>query len=168
MSDEPIAISRGGPEEIAALRELWLELHHHHARVGPQSGTFVDDDSSWEVRSGSYRRWLADPGSFLLLARDGDQTVGYALVRVMESGAELRDAWEVPETIAELETLVVSERARGAGLGTRLLDEVDAELDRLGIEELIVGLIPGNDGSQRLYERRGFKHRWLQLYRDRR
>ena len=86
----------------------------------------------------------------------------------MESGAELRDAWEVPETIAELETLVVSERVRGAGLGTRLLDEVDAELDRLGIEELIVGLIPGNDAAQRLYERRGFKPRWLQLYRDRR
>ena len=53
-------------DDIAALRELWLELHHHHAQVAPQSGEFVDDASSWRVRSSSYREWLADPRSFLL------------------------------------------------------------------------------------------------------
>lgn len=59
----PIAIERGSVEDIAALRELWLELHHHHARVAPQSGEFVDDESSWRVRSSSYREWLAEPRS---------------------------------------------------------------------------------------------------------
>ena len=56
-----IAIERGGVDDVAALRELWLELHHHHAQVAPQSGEFVDDASSWRVRSSSYREWLADP-----------------------------------------------------------------------------------------------------------
>jgi ribosomal protein S18 acetylase RimI-like enzyme len=164
---ERISIERGGLDDVDALRDLWLELHHHHQRVGPQSGEFTDDETSWRVRSASYREWLSDPRSFVLLARDGDLLVGYALVRVMESGPDLRDAWRVPDVVAELETLVVSAAARGAGLGTRLLDEVDAELDRLGIEELIVGLIPGNDGAQRLYERRGFRPRWLSLVRRR-
>ncbi len=67
--------------------------------------------------------------------------------------------------IAEIETVLVSAPFRGAGLGTRLLDEIDAELERQGITEVIVGLMPGNDGAQRLYERRGYRQRWLVLAR---
>jgi ribosomal protein S18 acetylase RimI-like enzyme len=160
-----IAIERGGVNDVAALRELWLELHHHHAQVAPQSGEFVDDESSWRVRSWCYREWLADPGSFLLLARAQGRVVGYALVRVMEAGPELTDSWRVPEVIAEIETMLVSAPFRGAGLGTRLLDEIDAELERQGITEVIVGLMPGNDGAQRLYECRGYRRRWLVLAR---
>jgi ribosomal protein S18 acetylase RimI-like enzyme len=85
-------------------------------------------------------------------------------VRVFESGGDLRDAWVVPELIAELETLVVTADLRGAGLGNRMLDEVDAQLAQRGIEEVQVGLIPGNDGAQRLYESRGFEPRWLLLF----
>jgi ribosomal protein S18 acetylase RimI-like enzyme len=70
----------------------------------------------------------------------------------------------VPDVIAELETLLVLAHSRGAGIGNRLLDEMDAELDRRGIDEVQVGLIPGNDGAQRLYESRGFAQRWLVLF----
>jgi ribosomal protein S18 acetylase RimI-like enzyme len=67
--------------------------------------------------------------------------------------------------IAEIETMLVTAEVRRAGLGSRLLDEIDAELERQGITEVIVGLMPGNDGAQRLYERRGFQRRWLVLAR---
>jgi ribosomal protein S18 acetylase RimI-like enzyme len=164
-SSGAIAIERGDVGDVAALRELWLELHHHHAHVAPQSGEFADDESSWRVRSASYREWLADPGSFLLLARAAGRLVGYALVRVMEAGPDLTDSWRVPDVVAEIETILVSAQFRGAGLGTRLLDEIDAELGRQGITEVMVGLMPGNDGAQRLYERRGFRGRWLLLAR---
>jgi ribosomal protein S18 acetylase RimI-like enzyme len=164
-SSEAIAIERGDVGDVTALRELWLELHHHHAQVAPQSGDFVDDETSWRVRSSSYREWLGDPRSFLLLARAEGRLVGYALVRVMEAGPELTDSWRVPEVIAEIETVLVSAQFRGVGLGTRLLDEIDAELGRQGITEVMVGLMPGNDGAQRLYERRGFRGRWLLLAR---
>jgi ribosomal protein S18 acetylase RimI-like enzyme len=160
-----IMIERGGVDDVGSLRELWLELHHHHAEVAPQSGEFTDDETSWRARSSSYREWLDDPRSFLLLARTGERLIGYAVVRVMEAGSELTDSWRVPEVVAEIETMLVSRNARGAGLGTRLLDEIDAELDRQGITEVIVGLMPGNDGAQRLYERRGFQRRWLVLAR---
>ena len=165
MDSSAIEIERGGAEDVESLRDLWLELHHHHAEIGPQSGEFTDDETSWEFRSAQYRGWLADPGSFVLLARAEGRLVAYALVRVMEPGPELRDAWRVPDTIAELETIIVTADARGAGLGERLLDEVDAELQRQGITQVGVGLIPGNDGAQRLYERRGFQKRWLVLAR---
>jgi ribosomal protein S18 acetylase RimI-like enzyme len=163
--DNAIVIDRGGVDDVPALRDLWLELHHHHAEVAPQSGEFVDDETSWRVRSASYREWLADPRSFVLLARAGDRLVGYALVRVMEAGPDLVDSWRVPDVIAEIETMLVTAEVRRAGLGSRLLDEIDAELERQGITEVIVGLMPGNDGAQRLYERRGFRRRWLVLAR---
>jgi ribosomal protein S18 acetylase RimI-like enzyme len=162
---EGIAIERGGAEDIESLRGLWLELHHHHQRVGPQSGEFSDDETSWRTRSSNYREWLGDPRSFLLMARAAEELVGYAMVRVMDAGHD-RDAWQMPDDVAELETLVISEGARGLGLGTKLMDAVDAELDRLGIEQVFVGLIPGNDGAQSLYERRGFRQRWLVLHRS--
>jgi ribosomal protein S18 acetylase RimI-like enzyme len=163
--DNAIVIDRGGVDDVPALRDLWLELHHHHADVAPQTGEFVDDETSWRVRSASYREWLADPRSFVLLARAGDRLVGYALVRVMEAGADLTDSWRVPDVIAEIETMLVTAEVRREGLGSRLLDEIDAELERQGITEVIVGLMPGNDGAQRLYERRGFQRRWLVLAR---
>jgi ribosomal protein S18 acetylase RimI-like enzyme len=163
--DNAIVIDRGGVDDVPALRDLWLELHHHHAEVAPQSGEFVDDETSWRVRSASYREWLADPRSFVLLACAGDRLVGYALVRVMEAGPDLVDSWRVPDVIAEIETMLVTAEVRRAGLGSRLLDEIDAELERQGITEVIVGLMPGNDGAQRLYERRGFQRRWLVLAR---
>jgi ribosomal protein S18 acetylase RimI-like enzyme len=163
--DNAIVIERGGVDDVPALRALWLELHHHHAKVAPQSGEFVDDETSWRVRSASYREWLADPRSFVLLARAGDRLVGYALVRVMEAGPDLLDSWRVPDVIAEIETMLVTAEVRTAGLGSRLLDEIDAELERQGITEVIVGVMPGNDGAQRLYERRGFQRRWLVLAR---
>ena len=76
-----LAIARGGIDDVPALRELWLELHHHHQEVAPQSGEFVGDDESWRVRSSEYRAWLTDPRSFLLLARSAGRPVGYAVVR---------------------------------------------------------------------------------------
>ena len=163
--DNAIVIERGGVDDVPSLRALWLELHHHHAEVAPQSGEFVDDETSWLVRSASYREWLADPRSFVLLARAGDRLVGYALVRVTEAGPDLLDSWRVPDVIAEIETMLITAEVRRAGLGSRLLDEIDAELERQGITEVIVGLMPGNDGAQRLYERRGFQRRWLVLAR---
>lgn len=165
---QPISIERGSAGDVEALRELWLELHHHHARVAPRTGEFTDDQTSWRKRSGYYREWLGDPRSFLLLARAGERLVGYAMARVKDSGGEHEDAWRQPALVAEIETLVVAADARGSGLGGRLLDEIDAELERQGITEVTVGLMPGNDGAQRLYERRGFRRRWLELVRDER
>ena len=89
------------------------------------------------------------------------------MVQVRPGRRAERDAWIVPETVAELMTLVVTDGRRGEGIGGRLLDEMDAELERQGIDEVLVGLIPGNDGAQRLYESRGFKGRWLTLVRSR-
>ena len=60
-----ITIEPGDAGDVDSLRELWLQLHHHHQEVAPQSGEFTDDESSWRVRASEYRQWLDDPRSCL-------------------------------------------------------------------------------------------------------
>ena len=94
--------------------------------MAADTGRFCDDEASWAARSESYRGEMAEPGSFLLLARDGARLVGYALVRV-KSADEWADTYEYPDQEAELETLVVAPHLRGSGLGSRMLGVVDGE-----------------------------------------
>jgi ribosomal protein S18 acetylase RimI-like enzyme len=149
-----------GAERIDELRPLWLELHHHHARVS-RVQPFVDDETSWAARRRSYVETF-DGGGFALVAEDGDGLVGYAMVRIHD-GPD--DSWAFGSRYGEVWTLVVSEHARGRGIGSALLDAVDAELAGRGIEDLVIGVMEGNDGARRLYERRGLIPGWLQLYR---
>ncbi len=44
---------------------------------------------------------------------------------------------------------------------------VDREFDSLGVEDVVIGLLPGNEGALRLYERNGFRPNWLYLGRFR-
>jgi ribosomal protein S18 acetylase RimI-like enzyme len=102
----------------------------------------------------------------LLLATHGDTLVGYALVHMIAaSDTWTGDTWVTGDTIAELESIAVDPDRRGAGIGTNLLDAVDAELEARGIHDVIIGALPGNEGALRLYERRGFRPTWLYLSR---
>jgi ribosomal protein S18 acetylase RimI-like enzyme len=79
----------------------------------------------------------------------------------------IADTWVTGKRIGELESISVLPEYRGQGLGSRLLDEVDREFDSLGVEDVVIGLLPGNEGALRLYERHGFRPNWLYLSRFR-
>jgi ribosomal protein S18 acetylase RimI-like enzyme len=153
-------IAIAGAERIDELRPLWLELHHHHQRVS-RVQPFVDDETSWTVRRAGYVEIFA-AGGFALIASDDQGPTGYAMVR-FHGGPD--DSWDLEHRYAEVWTLVVTERARGRGIGSALLDAVDAELAQRGVHDLVIGFMEGNDGAQRLYERRGLVPGWRQYYR---
>ncbi|GAA2809760.1 GNAT family N-acetyltransferase [Nonomuraea dietziae] len=148
-----ITLRRGGAEFIGRLEPLWLALHEHHKSVQPGFAYF-SDERSWELRRSCYRRWILQEGSFILLAERHSRAVGYAFVEV-QSGPD--DTWVTGSRVAELKTLSVAPAERGKGVGTLLLDEVDDELNRLGIGDLLIGTLAANSGAQRLYERRGLR-----------
>jgi ribosomal protein S18 acetylase RimI-like enzyme len=161
-----IAVRHGGVADIDALEPLWLELHRVHQEVDPGLAPWVDDQTSWSRRREVYHHCLASPDAFLLLAERDDRLVGYAMVAVEPGGARLwNDAWQVGERVAELETIVVVPEERDRGLGSHLLDLVDAELEGRGIGDLVIGAVPGNLAAIALYERRGFRLNWVFLSR---
>ena len=87
---------------------------------------------------------------------------GYAVVEI-HTGPD--DTWPVGDTYAEVQSLAVSPGERGSGLGSRLMDTVDAELARRGIHDLAVGVLAGNEDAIRFYERRGLRPGELQMWR---
>jgi len=99
---------------------------------------------------------LADPGATLLIARDGDEIVGTAMVIVY------------PTTIrfeARIEDVAVDGSARGRGVGEALVDEcIEVARSRgAGIVELQTGR--AREAANRLYARMGFERRDSNPYR---
>jgi GNAT superfamily N-acetyltransferase len=104
-------------------------------------------------RRALYLDLLERPDAFVLLARRDGGAVGYVLVH-MHEGAD--DTWATGPRIAELESFAVLASERGRGVGTLLLDAVDARLDELGVADVIVAVLVGNTGAEELYRRRGW------------
>ena len=154
-------VELGGPGCVDELRSLWLALHRHERRVAPTL-PLVADELSWRRRRSLYTRRLDLEQGFLALARNRAGVVGYAFVR-LEEGAD--DTFPLGERYAELYSLSVAPGWRGQGIGTLLLDFVDAEIASRGIRDLIVSVTVGNSDAQRLYERRGLRPAEIVLYR---
>jgi ribosomal protein S18 acetylase RimI-like enzyme len=105
---------------------------------------------------------LAGGHDFALVARDDGEPVGYAFVHVRPGDD---DTWPVGSHIAELVSLAVAPASRGHGVGTALMDAVDAELELRGIADLEVAVMAGNDRARRFYERRGLRLGELLFFR---
>ncbi len=143
-----LAIERGSAADLDSLEPLWLAIHRAHAASMPELAPYVGDDESWSARRALYESLLAKPDTCLLLARVDGELIGYVLAHVM-SGEDswTPDTWRTGERIAEIESLGVLPAQRGAGIGSALMDGVDAELESLGVDDVIVGVLPGNAGG---------------------
>ncbi len=156
-----VSIEIAGPERIADVEPLYRELHRHHREVAT-SRLVEDEDLSWSRRAAWYREILTGGDGFMVLARRDQTPVGYAVVEI-HAGPD--DTWPVGDTHAEVQSLAVSPGERGSGLGSRLMDTVDAELIHRGVHDLAVGVLAGNEDAIRFYERRGLRPGELQMWR---
>lgn len=111
------------------------------ARFDPDPGPETVDD--WHER-------LQAAGDLALVARDGDDVVGYALFRWADTKPF------VDPGAAGLKEIYVHPDHWGEGAGSELLR---AGIDRLPDEAsaLVLGMLAGNDVGRRFYEARGFE-----------
>lgn len=147
---------------IPLLKPLWLALHDHHIAVAPFKGNPRTYEESWQRRQADYNAWIQDERTFVVLAWVADRPVGYAFVRII---AEDSTSWQGVDELAELETLVVLPKQRGSGVGQALIDRVIVETRELGLTELALVVIAGNDKSIEFYEANGFKPQEIQMKR---
>ncbi|ADB49377.1 GNAT family N-acetyltransferase [Conexibacter woesei] len=140
--------------ELDELAPLWRALQDHYAAITPLLGNALarDPEASWRNRRGKYERWLTDPNAFVLIAEDAGGPIGYAFVTIGPGYA----SWCTGDEMATLQSLSVLPDLRGSGIGSELLDAVEAELRRRDVGDIEVTTATTNVDAQRLYERRGY------------
>jgi len=156
-----VRIVKAGADRIGELEPLWRALHAQHLLVDPKlPGIPVrSQEDAWERRRRLYQGWLSEEDAFLLIAEDGGQTVGYALAHFHEAD----ESWDTGGRFGVLESIAVLPELRREGLGSTLMAAVYAELRRLGVFVLDIGVVATNEGAKRFYERQGFTP-WLTHY----
>lgn len=93
-------------------------------------------------------KWLTDeinkPDDFFLVASDGDNILGYAVVGKL--GAE-----------AELYNIAVDNAHRCRGIGNALMERLKKEVSKGGVEKVFLEVRETNVAAISLYEKHGFK-----------
>jgi ribosomal protein S18 acetylase RimI-like enzyme len=161
-----VRLRRGTADDLDLLQELWTSVHQRHREAMPQLAPYVSDHESWAERRALYAALLAKPGTVLVLAGEDDRPVGSALGHVMSAAESwTADTWATGDRIGEVESLGVLPEYRGRGIGSALLEELEGALRAQGVEDLVVGALPGNVAAVALYERRGYRPTRLYLSR---
>ncbi len=151
MRDD-ITIEPLDPADIELVAPLWKQLMDHVASLPEGLVPVRPSDESWELERAEMLRELAGE-AFVLVARKDEAIAGYAFVCV--EGPD--PVWYTGDRHAVLATLCVDAAERGDGIGGALLDAVDAELERRGVEDVEIGVDTGNEAAARLYESRGYR-----------
>jgi ribosomal protein S18 acetylase RimI-like enzyme len=149
-------IARGDLSRLDELEPLFKAMHEHHRAGDPRAAEVAPLRSSaeaWERRREHYASLLGSGRGHLLLAEDGGRVIGYAMVSEIGGQTSLATG----DRMAELESLSVLEDERGHGVGRALMDAAYAVVRELGIGELMLYVMDGNDGALRFYERLGLR-----------
>ena len=143
------------PERLDELKPVWRSLYEHHLRLTPHLRERSRGmEQAWAMRRQAEQEWLIkEPLSFVLAAQSDDAYLGYAFVRVRPT--EFATSWSASDPLAELSILAVLPQVRGQGVGMALLDAVEARLQGLGVEDMVISVVTTNVDAMRLYERRG-------------
>ena len=126
------------PHDLAACRQLWLELTKWHRDIydspnigGENPGLFFDEHLR---QVGADNIWVADVAG---------KVIGL-------TGLILEDKE------AELEPLVVTEEFRGQGIGRRLAETVIEQAHKMGVSQLQVRPVGRNAEAIQFFHKLGF------------
>lgn len=148
-----LAVRRVEPAPLDELERLWLSLHHHHQATTTAVPILRDDALSWRQRRAWYTRMIANEHGFVVVAHHDHTPIGYAFVRVHQ-GPD--DTLDFGNKWGQVVTLAVLPDHRSRGVGTAIMDEVDRQLAVIGIENVEIDVMQGNERAQAFYERRGY------------
>ncbi|TYT61577.1 GNAT family N-acetyltransferase [Natrialba swarupiae] len=132
------------PDDLEAITELWVRL----ARDQCSHGSYVRPDPNRTTMRETLAAYQATDG--LLVARVDGEIVGFASFSVEHGALELE------ATRGSLSNLYVEPDYRGRGIGSALLEAVEAAFEARDVEVLVLEVMAENEEARRFYRRHGY------------
>ncbi|MGB9986189.1 GNAT family N-acetyltransferase [Salarchaeum japonicum] len=130
-------------DDLDALVDQWVALVDDQRRHGTH---LLAAENRAAARGVLGQRIAADQ---LRVARD-DDILGFATY-YLEEGLYDQNA-----TRGIIENIYVAPAHRGRGIGSRLLDAAETELETRGADALAIAVMADNEPARRLYESKGY------------
>ena len=145
---------------LDGLRECFIELQDFERRLDlrmPTGHDIVD-----EYIPQMLDRCIESDGK-VLIAEVAGEVAGFATVLSKVSSEELEDGNVEYGLISDL---VVLERFRAQGLGTKLLEEAESFARANDVNWLRIGVLAGNKAADKLYSSMGFSSLYIEREKD--
>lgn len=152
-----VVIRRSSVRDLAEMGELGATLMRTHYDLDPLR--FLEPGAD---DSGGYSSFLAsqldESGAAVFVAERQRRIVGYVYAAIEPlSWKDLRGE------CGFVHDLLVSDAARGGGIGEALLDTAIEWLREQGMPRVVLGTAAQNDRARRLFERRGFRPTMIEM-----
>ena len=154
----PFTIREYQDSDEAQVVELVRELQQHEAPLN-QWAKAPEEIGPWYIEE--VKKWCAKQEGIILLAEHEARLLGYATVLCTceEDGADGDFAY----LYALVAHLVVTESARGEGIGKALLEACERLARAKARPVLRIGVLSGNLGALQAYQKFGFTPYHLKL-----
>lgn len=149
-----IIIRRASIDDLAAVCQLSQLLFDYERQ-------YTDEfNMGWShAKEGQefFTKRLKSRKSFILLAQDGNNLVGYILITMEKL------SWRAFNPIADVVNLSVAPEYRGKGIGTVLVQKAKKLALKRGAKRMGVSTLAGNAPAIRFYQRLGFRDFYMQM-----
>ena len=153
-------IRRATPADLPAIGRLGALLVEEHHDFDARR--FLAPRPRMPVDYASFiRRQLEAPDSFVWVADDSGDVIGYAFATI-----EGYDYMALRGPAGVLQDLIVDPERRGRGLGRRLLEAALAHLASRGAPRVVLSAAARNGPAQRLFESAGFRPTMIEMTRE--
>ncbi|MFN2488938.1 MAG: N-acetyltransferase family protein [Actinomycetota bacterium] len=132
-------------DDLDEVARLFIELKHHHRQLQPHNPRYEVGDSAWRDTA---RRALESPATIVYVAELDESVAGFVNLRLVEK------PWGVS---CEIDTLVVTEGARGKGCGVELMRAAEDYAHLAGARGIRVDVLITNEGGRAFYEQLGYE-----------
>lgn len=161
-STPSVVVRRATRADLPTLGRLGASLVRQHHRFDPDRFLApqpnVESGYAWFLGT-----QLDEPECVLLAAEVDGRVVGYAY-----AGIEPMSWKELRGPAGFIHDVVVDEAARGAGVGTQLMEAAAAWLEEAGAPRVMLWTADQNQAARRLFERIGFRATMIEMTRERR
>lgn len=134
-----MTIFRAGPEHAAIAGQLLYVFNSEFETPTPEAAEFTR----------RFTQLLKRDDVLVLLSGNADNPTGFAFLT-------LRPTPYSDGPLAQLEELYVRPELRSSGIGTALLQQIDARMRAVGCEEIHINVDEIDHDTRRFYERHGF------------